>query len=263
MKPYFALLKARAAVLFQYRSAALAGIGTQIFWGILTVMILEAFYLNAGASEPLTLEQAIIFIWIVQAFLLMMPWNLDKEIEAQIRSGNVSYELLRPINLYGYWYLRSLAMRFIPTLMRCLPVLFFAAIFYAFPLPVSWAAGIGFIASIALGLLLASAITTLIIISLFWTISGEGIQRLMPHFTVILSGALVPLPLFPEWMQPFLSVQPFRGVLDIPSRIYTGVIPEHEILFYLAFQGLWTLLIVLAGKRLIRRAMKHFVIQGG
>ena len=105
--------------------------------------------------------------------------------------------------------------------------------------------------------------TTLVSISLFWTLSGEGIQRLLPHFAVLLSGMVVPLLLFPSWMQPFLNIQPFRGIMDIPCRLYTGVIPVSETLYYLGFQLAWICILVLIGQRLIQKAIRQFVIQGG
>ncbi|PJD97933.1 MAG: ABC transporter permease [Parachlamydia sp.] len=263
MKAYSAVLKARLSVLLQYRSAALAGLATQIFWGFIKVMILEAFYAQSGAAEPLTLAQAITFIWLGQAFLQLIPWNIDKELEQQIKTGNVAYELLRPLDLYFLWFFRAVAMRLVPALMRSIPLFLFAGVVYALPAPVSLHAAIAFIFSLSAAILLSSAITTLVIISLFWTISGEGIQRLLPHITLLLSGMTVPLPLFPSWTQPFLNLQPFRGIIDIPSRIYVGIIPTHDVFQYIGFQLVWFLFFVLAGKWLLKRAIKRFVILGG
>ena len=44
MKGYTALVSAHFRTLLQYRAAALAGLGTQLFWGLIRVMIFEAFY---------------------------------------------------------------------------------------------------------------------------------------------------------------------------------------------------------------------------
>lgn len=101
------------------------------------------------------------------------------------------------------------------------------------------------------------------IVSLFWTLSGEGMLRLLPHIVILLSGTLVPLPLFPGWMQPFLDIQPFRCIIDIPCRLYTGVIPADESLFYLAFQAMWLFLFITGGRILIKKAVNQFVVQGG
>lgn len=263
MKAYLAIFYARMATLFQYRAAAFAGIATQIFWGIIKSMILTAFYAQSSTPQPLSLAEAITFIWLGQALLALLPWNIDKELEAQVKNGNVSYELVRPIDLYSLWYARAFAMRTVPTVMRCIPVFAIATLFLGLSGPVSLSAFLAFGVSLIFSSLLSAALTTLIIISLFWTLSGEGIQRLMPHVALLLSGVIVPLPLFPEWLQPFLSLQPLRGVIDIPSRLYTGVIPVQDVFYYLGFQLLWILLLVLVGRALMGRALKQFVIQGG
>lgn len=262
MNGYLAILKIRMKALLQYRAAAFAAICTQAFWGIMTVMIYRAFYANES-SEPISLTQTITFIWLGQALLQLLPWSIDKEIEAQVRNGNVAYELVRPVDLYRLWYARSFALRFAPTFMRCVPVFVVGGCFFGLAAPVSLSAALAFFLSVLFALFLSSAITTVVLISLFWTISGEGIQRLLPHFTILFSGMVVPLPLFPSWMQPVLNVQPFRGVMDIPCRLYTGVIPAAEAIYYFAFQLGWTFLFILFGKWLLQKAMKKFVVQGG
>lgn len=263
MKAYLAILYVRMATLFQYRGAAFAGIATQIFWAIIKIMILTAFYAQASASQPISLAQAITFIWLGQALLALLPWNIDKELEVQVKNGNISYELIRPLNLYGLWYARAFAIRTVPTAMRCIPVFMIAILFFGLSAPISWTAFLAFGISLIFGSFLSAAITTLITISLFWTISGEGVQRLMPHVALLLSGLIVPLPLFPEWFQPFLSLQPLRGVIDIPCRLYTGVIPVQETFYYLGFQLIWILILVGVGRWLMGRALRQIVIQGG
>ena len=271
MRAYAAILKMRLWTLLQYRTAAIAGLGTQIFWGMIKVMVLGAFYASTGpetdlqkaASSPLSLEQVITFIWLAQAFLQLLPWNIDKELETLVKTGNVAYELVRPLDLYWLWFARALALRLIPTLMRSIPLCIVAGFFLGLSAPVSWTAGLAFCAALVFAAVVASAMTTLIVISLFWSVSGEGIQRLVPTVSLVLSGMLIPLPLFPEWMQTFLNIQPFRAVLDIPTRLYTGVIPATDALACFAFQIGWAVIFIGLGKWLINRAVKRFVVDGG
>jgi ABC-2 type transport system permease protein len=263
MKAYLAILRCRFSVLFQYRAAALAGLCTQLFWGLIKVMVLSAFYAQSSEVQPMSLEQAITFIWLGQALIGLLPWTLDKEVEEQINTGNVAYELVRPLSLYWIWYFRSFAMRLVPTAMRFIPVFVVAGLFFGLEAPMSKYAGIAFAVSLIFSIILASSITTFVMTSLLWTISGEGLKRLLPHTVVLLSGMVVPLPLFPEWIQPFLSIQPFRGVLDVPFRLYTGIIPANEALYYLGFQLVWSIIIIVAGKTLIARGITKLTIQGG
>ena len=263
MRGYRAILSARFRTLLQYRVAAVAGIGTQIFWGLILVMVLEAFYRSTAAPQPMTIEQVRTYVWLGQAFLAVLPWGVDRDIQALIRSGAVSYELLRPLDLYNHWYSRALAFRSAPAVLRSLPLLPVAALFFGMRAPDSGAAACAFALTMFGALLLSSAITNLLNISLLWTISGQGIVYLVPSIVLVFSGSLVPLPLYPEWAQPLLTFLPFRGVVDTPFRLYMGHIPPGEVLFHFAHQIVWTATIVVFGRWLIARGVQRLVVQGG
>ena len=117
LSPYRAILSARFRMLLQYRAAALAGLWTQIFFGLVLLMIYEAFYESTTARQPLAFAEIVSYVWLGQALLAMLPWNADAEIRAMVRSGAVAYELCRPIDLYSLWYARALAWRTAPTLL--------------------------------------------------------------------------------------------------------------------------------------------------
>ena len=75
---------------------------------------------------------------------------------------------------------------------------------------------------------LASAITMLMHVALIWTLSGRGFNtRDDGCRRSCFPGLTVPLPLFPDWLQPLLYWQPFRGLADVPYRIYGGNIDPH------------------------------------
>ena len=87
MSSYAAILSANFRILLQYRAAAIAGLATQLFWGLIRVMIFEAFYRSTTADQPMNLDQVTTYIWLGQAFIMLLPWNLDRQIHALIRSG--------------------------------------------------------------------------------------------------------------------------------------------------------------------------------
>lgn len=258
-------------MLLQYRAAAIAGFGTQLFWGFIKVMVFVAFYASATSAQPMTFAEVLVYIWLGQALLALLPWNVDAEIAAQIRSGGVAYELLRPLDLYRFWFARTLAFRIAPTALRMLPMLAFTYLLlpltpladWALPAPAGTLSGALFVVSALFTLLLSTAFTMLMHIVLIWTISGEGINRMMPGVVSILSGLVVPLPLFPDWLQGFLYWQPFRGMADVPFRIYSGHIAPAEAFAEIALQGGWVVLLVMFGMWLLRRARYRLVVQGG
>ena len=233
LAPYVALLRARYQLMLQYRAAALAGAATQLFWGFIRIMILVAFYRSSDSVPPLSMEAAVTYVWLGQALLALLPWNHDLELEALIREGGVAYELLRPIDLYAAWSMRGIATRAASASLRSIPIVVVAGI--ALPLmgfaewrlsaPASLEAGFAFAIAMVVAIALGCAIQMLVQISLLWTISGDGVAKLMPALVTVFSGMVIPLPFFPDWTQPLLHVLPFRALADVPYRLYTGDIP--------------------------------------
>jgi ABC-2 type transport system permease protein len=263
MRGYWAIFSARFRTLLQYRAAALAGLGTQIFWGWVRVMVFYAFYQSSSAAQPMTYEQVVSYIWLGQATLLILLVGVDNDIVAMIRSGTVAYEMLRPMDVYSLWYARAAAARIAPVLMRAVPMFILAGLFFGLQPPASFAAGCLWAVATAASVLLAAALGTLMTVTMLWTIAGDGIMRLTYSAVFIFSGSIIPLPMFPAWMQPLLNFLPFRGMADIPFRLYTGNIPASEGVIVIAHQLAWTIFLVICGRWFIARGARRLVVQGG
>ncbi len=271
LRPYRAILSARFRMLLQYRAAAIAGVWTQVFFGLVLIMVYEAFYEAATpALRPMTLAQVVSYVWLGQALLAMLPWNADGEVRAMVRSGAVAYELCRPVDLYSLWFARALALRTAPTVLRAVPMAVFAIV--VLPLiglaewqlqPPTLGGGLGFACALAGALALSCAITTLINISLLWTLSGDGIVMIATTAVAFCSGLIIPLPLFPDWAQGVLGWLPFAGIADLPFRVYSGDIPSSDLALVLARQLGWTVALVALGRWLLASGMRRLVVQGG
>jgi ABC-2 type transport system permease protein len=103
----------------------------------------------------------------------------------------------------------------------------------------------------------------LLTVSMMWTISGEGINSILPPIITIFSGMIVPLPLFPEWIKPIFNALPFSGLLDKPFRLFTGNLPPNTVFSVLLHQFFWIVVIVILGRLLVKRGVSKLVIQGG
>lgn len=266
MKAYLSIIKLRFAVQLQYRAAAAAGLFTQFFFGFVRVMVFHAFYLSTTVIQPMSLEQTVTYTWLVQATLGMLAWNADAEVLTLIRSGNVAYELCRPVNLYFSWYCRLIAFRVVPLILRGVPLFVVASLLpasYGLILPVSILSAIAFIISMIGALMLSCAISNIIAVSALWTVSGEGVQRLLPALVMIFSGSIVPLAFFPDWTQPILRYLPFSGLLDTPFRFYLGTLPPTQVFLSLGLQLSWTGVFVGIGLCLLSSATRRVVVQGG
>jgi len=267
MRAYVSVFRLRLSMDIQYRSAALAGIATQFFWGFIIVMVYEAFYNQPLADPPISLPELVTYVWLQQAFLAFIAlWFRDPEMFQLITTGNIAYELCRPAGLYGLWYAKLLAQRLASAMLRCLPILVVAAFLpepYRLPLPQDAGAAVLFLVALLLGLLLLVSISMLICISTFVTMSPTGSLLMFGVAGEFLAGMIVPVPLMPDWLRSIVYVLPFRLTADFPFRVYSGHISSAEALGTIPMQLFWLAALVLVGRFAMTKALRRVVVQGG
>lgn len=267
MRTYLSVFKLRLIHGMQYRVAAYAGIATQFFWGFMIIMVFEAFYSSSGATQPMTLSQLVTYVWLQQSFLyFIMMWYRDHSLFDLITQGNIAYELCRPLNLYFLWYVKLIAGRLAGAILRCLPILvvsFFLPKPYTLMLPPDIPTLCVFIISLLLGLAVVVAISMLMYISVFITLSPVGSSLIFNVVGEFFAGMIIPIPLMPVWAQKIVYLFPFHLTCDMPMRIYSGHIPMNEALVGIGTQVIWLIGLMAFGSLIMRVVLRRVTVQGG
>jgi len=265
MKEYAALFRIRFINGLQYRAAALAGLATQFAWGFMEILAFGVFYRANPAAFPMAFPHLVSYIWIQQAFLhLFAPYGGNSDAVESIVSGNIAYDLARPMSIYNRWFAENAAGRIARTALRCLPVLVVAFILpppFRMSLPSSLFQLAMSVISMPLGLLVVTSYCQLDNISTFYTMSRyNAIFAVTADF---FAGGYIPLPFFPEPIRKVVELLPFAAMQNMPLRIYSGDIAGMDAILSVALQVFWFAAMLLAGKLLMRHSLKRVIAQGG
>ncbi|MFC5648344.1 ABC transporter permease [Paenibacillus solisilvae] len=267
MNAYLSVWRLRFINGMQYRAAAYAGMVTQLFFGLVFIMIYVAFYGHSTHEQPISLKDVVTYTWLQQIFLaFIMLWFRDNEIFQLITGGNIAYELCRPCGIYEFWFAKLLAQRVSSAVLRCFPILLIALLLpqtYRLSLPQSVTTFMLFLVTLLLGLLLIVSISMLIYISVFWTMSPTGSILMIAVAGEFFAGLIIPVPLMPAWLQQASYALPFRWTADFPFRVYSGQIPQTEALWGVLIQLLWLAALIGFGRWSLNLALRHVVVQGG
>lgn len=266
MKKYLSFFRLRLVMGLQYRAAAAAGIVTQFFWGFMEIMMFQAFYEADPSVFPMTSEALAAYVWLQQAFLAFFAaWSFDGEIFNVILSGDIAYELCRPIRIYNMWFARNAANRVARGTLRCMPILI-VAIFLPSPYGLRGPADalyfILFLLTLILGLMVMVAFSMLIYALACFTIAPDGLRILFSSTVEFFAGAVIPLPFFPDGMRKVMELLPFAAMQNVALRVYSGDLAGAALLKAVALQLFWLFVLVVMGKLLCRRAERKAVIQG-
>jgi ABC-2 type transport system permease protein len=270
-RPYLAAFRARFQLMLQYRAAALAGFATQLWWGAIRILVFAAFYGVNAAAAPISLTDAVTYVWLGQALLALQPWSADPEVGLAVRTGGVGYDRLRPLDAYGYWYARSVGWMLARALPRAVLMVLAAGIVlplvglaeWAWRPPSGVAAALLFVPTFILMTMLGTAVLMLANIIVAASLNERGVNAVLTPLVIVFSGSLLPLDFYPDALRPFLHVQPLAGLVDIPFRIYFADLTGAAALRGLALQAGWTLVLIGLGRLAMERMMRRLEMQGG
>lgn len=282
LKPYFSYMKLRMICELQYRSAALAGMSTQFFFGFIYIMLYLAFYNGAGSVEiseipiisilagpstTINIEQMVTYLWLFQAFYYMViVRQMDNELLDMIKNGNIAYEMCKPMNVYFTWFMKIFSKKTIGTLLRFWPIVliaFFLPEPFKLGLPVSSIHFILFIVSLLFALVIACILILFIHIITFYTLKDKGATSLVVTVGEIFTGGVVPIVFMPKALQVIAYLLPFRYVGDLPFRIYNGTFNISTSIINIGMQVMWIVLLGIISYKLMDKALKRTVVQGG
>ena len=267
MSKYRTVFWLRFSAGLQYRAAAWSGIATQFVWGFLEILMFRAFYQADAQAFPMTFTALVDYVWLQQGLLaLFMIWFWENDIFESIQSGNIAYELVRPVSVYNLWFIRTLGTRLARTVLRAGPVLLIAMILpepFRLHLPPTAAAFAFFLLSLCLALGVIISLNMIVYFLAFYTINSFGIRMVFQSLGELLAGGVIPLPFFPAQMRHVLELLPFASIQNVPFRIYSGDLAGAGMVRSLALQIFWFLTLLCFGKLLEGNVVKKVVIQGG
>jgi len=255
-----AAVKGELAYRFEFFSA--------IFGTLLTTVLLyflwTAIY-DSAVSMKLSRQSLITYVVLGQAFSFARPGQRRAivRIANNIRSGDVALDLIRPTDYQLLHLSDTLAVYIVETLLVSLPSYALALLVFGIDAPASCEAAAGFAASLIGAFLLVFSLDFFIGLMTFWTVSVWGLTYAKMAVVDVFAGTIVPLSLFPGWLERVAMALPFRGIAYVPLSIYTGAIRGPDIWTNILGQLAWAAVLMLLTRLIWLRARRRLVVQGG
>lgn len=246
-----------------YRAANLAGIGTNVFFGAVYVLIYSALFQNRGSVNGYDARDAVTYAVVAQSLLMAMSAFGNRELSEAIIKGDIVTDLSRPIDFYAYWASLDIGRATYYLIFRGIPTFVIGALLFGARVPSNPATWSLFLIALASGIVLSFTFRFIISSFAFWTHDARGLIYLSNTFIMFFAGFIVPIVFFPGPLQAFARWLPFQGLSQMPIDVYLGKLDGPGLLRGLGLQFAWLLLFVFAGRWLVRRLMQRLTVSGG
>jgi ABC-2 type transport system permease protein len=222
---------------------------------------------NSGAGEHSGYTQAqMIFYYLLVAVVdVLTAVNEDDwQIAADIRDGNISQFLLKPVDYLWYRLCLFFSGRIAFIAMACVPLAIFIFCFRSYlVVPASGVALGVFLISLVLTALLQFFMSYAMAMLAFWLLEISTFIFILFAFEYIASGHMFPLGVLPSAVERILFLTPFPYQMYFPISVYMGKVAGADLWHGLAVQFLWVLLMYALARFMWRRGIKKYSAFGG
>ncbi len=220
-----------------------------------------ALFNGKDVYEGFTLDQTLSYVVLSMAIFTIMKG--DGFLYWKIRSGNIINELMYPVRWTFSVMAFGLSSMLFQVFIQAVPLMLMAVFLLKIPLPASPSVWLAFAVSFFLGCLIFNILDILANMMGFWTTELHGLLAWKDIIAGMLSGAALPLWIFPGALERAIAWLPFRGMQYVPLSILVGWIPPGQYLREMGIQVMWVVLLWLVVEKLYDLAMKKYEIQGG
>ena len=246
-----------------YRWANLAGLLTNIFFGVIFSYVIYALFQSRPAAAGYSVRDTLRYIWLVQSTTMVVLTFGWYDLMLTIRTGAVVADLSKPCDFYWYWFSRELGRSFYYLLYRGIPTYLAGMVLFGLGLPGDWRSWSLFTISLLLGVSIGFSYRFLYNIVAFWFLEARSIGVLATVIALFFTGGYVPLVFFPAWLLAMTQWLPFNGLMNVPSQILLGKIPFSAVIFELGRQALWVIAMTLLVRLVTALATRRVIVQGG
>lgn len=251
----------------EYKSYIIGVLTTPIFMGIFFYFIWGYIFAVKGGGDPnftiggFTFKEMMVYLIIGLLLNTARSSDISQRISEVIKSGDISIFLCRPVNFVKSLLFEGIGNKVVNFFMF---VVLLIAMTNIFDLPYPTGGIFAIFILYAILMILFDIILYVIIGGLsFWFIEIWGIRASIEQILWILSGRVLPLTLFPAWMQSFLAFTPFLYLEFTFASLYLGKLTIIEALKAMGIFMIWILLLALLMRYLYKKGFAKLESFGG
>lgn len=262
VRKYWEMTKSQIKVDITYSMWFWAGSFTTIMGMLIMYAFWHAVYQNHTVIAGMNISSMLTYV-VIAMLLGNYVAGVGGQLSQNVHDGSVAIELMRPYDLLHKLLALDLGQKVTGTIQNTLPMLVIAFLFLHINPPASVTGGFLFVVSALLGVLLGAQIDLITGIVAFWTVNVWGVRVLRDAILLFFTGSLIPINLFPSWLQNVEKFLPFQSMVYIPVSIYTGKLTGMNAAVAILVQLAWLIGVYISIRLIWAVAIRKVTIFGG
>lgn len=264
-RKYLPFFRANIMQMFIYRGTVLLWLLVDVFQFFMMVYLWKSVYEYRSNINGFLFNEMLVYYLLTNVFMVFTQGEALYTVSEEVRQGRISLYLVKPISYKIRLYWETLG-RAIGIIVLLLPVAFLTGLVITFLFDIVWS--VTFLQIVAAVVYVPLIFTFMFEFSfLFGTLSIHttnvfGISIFVGVLTQVMSGQLIPLALYPPFLQNIIQYTPFQ-FLSYPVLILLGKVPFDAVWQGLLIMAAWVVLFEFISHVVFRMSLKKIVVFGG
>lgn len=237
-----------------------------ILFGLVAIVIQAAIWralLGDGAVDGITVDDMVTYVIITTVISAVSLHRLVRDVDERLRGGDIAVDLIKPMHYPTLQLADQLGRSAFQLAFVVVPMVAIAALAFDVQAPASPAAGVAFVAALAIALLVSFTQGLLLALLAFWFLTTFHFIWANGALLTLFGGANLPLWFFPDGLEILARLLPYQYVAFVPAAIWLGEIPAGELPRTLALGVVWIAIQATACQALWSAAVRRLTVQGG
>ena len=268
IRRYVPFMKAGVQNLVVYRLNFLGFvIGGLIYCFVMFYLWKAVFNANGGGVfMGFSMTDMVIYLFLSNTTAQLIYSSVSGDVAEEIKDGSISMRLVKPVNTDLSYMFTELGTTLMKVVVLLLPMVIGLEVYrtcitgtFMFSAPNF----LLYLVSAVLAYLISFRVNLCFGFIAFYVKNLWGFNILKESLLGFLSGSMIPLAFMPEPLRVCLEYLPFSSMNYTPVMIYMGRYSAQELIFRLAVQAVWAVIIYGISKLVWIGAVKKLCVQGG
>lgn len=260
---YFYVYRTQILKSMAYKFDVYGNIIMQTIIMIASAFFWKALFKNADSMSGVTVDTMLEYTVVSSMVSVLLTTNVEWRITDSVRKGTIAVDMMRPVNIFKVFFAENLSGVTALIFQNLLPIFIIGSLIIKLPTPNSVMDAVLFLVSLLLAFLINWYLAVIFGMWAFKVIEMSALIQVKKHLIRLLSGSMIPLWFFPEWLKNILECLPFVYIYQMPISIFVGQYTMKSLQKGLLMQLLWVVVLGLTEAYLERCITRSVMIQGG
>jgi viologen exporter family transport system permease protein len=259
MRLYATLFRISLQDATQYRVESAIWFLYEVVPPLMMAAVWIAAYQDQTTVAGFSLAEMLAYTVGVMILRTLITVHLEHGIDIEIRRGDLSNHLVRPFNIWAFWFVDSIGWKMfrnalsIPVVVGCL--FWFGSELGPLSVPLERLPLL--LISVLLGAVVCFFLKLCLGFTSFWTNDIVGVATLYEMLANILGGMLIP-----EWLQTVARLLPIQAIYSVPLSILLGKSDGSSTWYGILLQVGWIVVLWALALVLWRAGLRQYEAVG-